>query len=780
MTEQENLLVEQVVTKRKPVVPLRGMLVYPATETHLDLGRKFSVQAVQTALREEEEVLLAFQKNIDGGLPTEETLYPIGVIAKIRRSISLPVDGMRVVVRAERRVKITQFDIQEEMITAEYEEMSFDTATDDGFLVQQRVLKAAFEDYVKRNNRLNAEGLAKIQETNDLEDRLNMISSFLNVSLAEKYELLAQDSAMEKAALLLELFIREAKFSDMEKVLNDRVKAQVEQNQKEYYLREKIKAISEELGEGENKLAEIEEFKEQLEKLELSEELHAKILKEINRLAKISTVSPEYTIARSYIDTMLSLPWQKYSEDRLDIKVAEKILEEQHYGLEKVKERILESLAVRQMRQDHQGTILCLVGPPGVGKTSLAKSIAEALNRKFVRLSLGGMQDEAEIRGHRRTYVGAMPGRIMRGLIDAGTANPVFLLDEIDKMSSNFRGDPAAALLEVLDPEQNRTFSDHYVEVPFDLSKVFFITTANSLQTISRPLQDRMEIIELSSYIEKEKMEIAKQYLLKKQLAEHGLQPKQVIVQEAALTNIIRYYTKEAGVRGLERQLASICRKATRELLTEEKKQVRVTPKNLEQYLGKPRYLDKIEELQDEVGKVNGMAWTAVGGESLAIEAIAFAGKGKLELTGQMGDVMQESAKLGFAYIRSISSQLGLAEDFYEKYDLHLHIPEGATPKDGPSAGISMATAMISALTGKKVRKDVAMTGELTLRGKVLPVGGIKEKVLAAYRAGCRVIILPQENRRDIEEIPAEIREELTVHPVEHLQQVLEIALLEG
>lgn len=544
-------------------------------------------------------------------------------------------------------------------------------------------------------------------------------------------------------------------------------------------MREKMKVISDELGEGESRSEEIHAFKEKLESLQLDEAVHQKIEKSINQLLKISSMSPEYSVLRNYVETVLDLPWNRYSEDCLDIKYAEEILNRDHYGLEKVKERILESLAVRQMRNDNKGSILCLVGPPGVGKTSLAHSIAEALNRKYVRISLGGVRDEAEIRGHRRTYVGAMPGRIIRGMVEAGTANPVFLMDEIDKMTTDFRGDPSSALLEVLDPAQNNTFSDHFIELPFDLSHVLFITTANSLQTISQPLLDRMEVIEISSYIEDEKVQIAQRYLLPKQLKEHGLDEKQMYISANTLLQIVRDYTREAGVRNLERQLATICRKATREILERNKKRVRIDLHNLERYLGKPKYLRNLEDLQDEVGKVTGMAWTSVGGETLNIEVNTFPGKSELLLTGQMGDVMTESARLGLSYIRSIGDSLQIAPEFFDKHSIHIHIPEGATPKDGPSAGISMATAVISAITKRPVHKEFAMTGELTLRGKVLPVGGIREKVLAAYRAGCSKIILPQNNLKDVEEIPMDVQKQLEFYPVQTLQQVLELALAE-
>ena len=609
--------------------------------------------------------------------------------------------------------------------------------------------------------------------------QLNMMCGHLAVSLEERYGLLVEQDVEARIDKMLELMIRESSYADMEKELNEKVKAQVDKSQKEYYLREKMRVISDELGEGENKSEEVHAFKEKLATLDVNDEIRAKIEKSINQLMKANTMSPEYGVLRNYVETVLDLPWNILSEDNLNIKDAEKILDRDHYGLEKVKERILESLAVRQMRNDNKGSIICLVGPPGVGKTSLARSIAEALNRKYVRISLGGVRDEAEIRGHRRTYVGAMPGRIIRGMMEAGTMNPVFLMDEIDKMTTDFRGDPSSALLEVLDPAQNNTFSDHFIELPFDLSQVLFITTANSLQGISQPLLDRMEVIEVSSYIEDEKVQIAQRYLLPKQLKEHGLQEKQVYMSCHTILQIIRDYTRESGVRGLERQLAAICRKSAREVLEKDKKRVRVDLHNLERYLGKPKYMRNLEELQDEVGKVTGLAWTSVGGETLNIEVNHFPGKADLLLTGQMGDVMKESAQLGYSYIRSIGEKLGIDAEFFEKNSIHIHIPEGATPKDGPSAGISMATAVISAITDKAVRKEFAMTGELTLRGKVLPVGGIREKVLAAHRAGCSKIILPRENEKDIEEIPMDIRKELEFYPVTTLQQVLDLALVE-
>ena len=763
-----------------PVVPLRGMVIFPNTEMHLDLGRKFSIQAVQESAQNNTEVLLAFQKNAEQGLPSAEDLYEIGVVAKVKRTISLPTEGMRVLVAALYPVRVLGYHIGEERITAVYEELPMPEYDSEKLEVKIRALRHQFEAYLKRSSRVGAEQLKQIMDTDPLVFQLNMMCSYLNVKPEERYALLAEQDVEQRIDAMLELFVREANFAELERELNEKVKIQVDKSQKEYYLREKMKVISDELGEGESRSEEVHAFKEKLETLQLDKTTREKIEKSINQLLKISTMSPEYSVLRNYVETVLELPWNQYSEDCLDIKQAELVLNRDHYGLEKVKERILESLAVRQLRNDNKGSILCLVGPPGVGKTSLAHSIAEALNRKYVRISLGGVRDEAEIRGHRRTYVGAMPGRIIRGMIEAGTANPVFLMDEIDKMTTDFRGDPSSALLEVLDPAQNNTFSDHFIELPFDLSKVLFITTANSLQTISQPLLDRMEVIELSSYIEDEKVQIAQRYLLPKQLKEHGLGEKQVYISANTILQIIRDYTRESGVRSLERQLASICRKAAWEVLDKNKKRVRVDLHNLERYLGRPKYMRNLETLQDEVGKVTGMAWTSVGGETLNIEVNTFPGKGELLLTGQLGDVMQESARLGFSYVRSIADSFGIDAEFFEKNTTHIHIPEGATPKDGPSAGISMATAVISALTKRAVRKEFAMTGELTLRGRVLPVGGIREKVLAAHRAGCTKIILPQENLKDTEEIPAEIQKYLEFYPVQNLQQVLDLALVEA
>ena len=779
----EQIEVEEVVETVQnsvAVIPLRGIMIFPHTESHLDLGRKFSIEAVQESNANQTDVILAFQKNADPGLPEADNLYEIAVMAKIRRTINLPTEGMRVLVTGLYPVKVSEYNITEDLITATYEKLPEPEYNREELEVKVRALQHQFESYLKKSRRVGAEQLNQIMSANSLPEQMDMMCGYLDVSLEERYALLEEQNVEAKIDRILELIIREASFAELERQLGEKVKAQVDKSQREYFLREKMKVISDELGEGESRSEEVHAFKEKLESLTMDDEIREKIEKQINQLLKVSNMSPEYSVLRNYVETVLELPWNIYSEDNLDIDYAEFVLNRDHYGLKKVKERVLESLAVRQLRNDNKGSILCLVGPPGVGKTSLAKSIAEALNRKYVRISLGGVRDEAEIRGHRRTYVGAMPGRIIRGMVEAGTSNPVFLMDEIDKMTTDFRGDPSSALLEVLDPAQNNAFSDHFIELPFDLSKVLFITTANSLQGVSQPLLDRMEVIEVSSYIEEEKVQIAQRYLLPKQLKEHGLQDKQIYISSNTIMKIIRDYTREAGVRTLERQLASICRKAAREVLDKNKKRVRVDLHNLERYLGKPRYLRNLEELQDEVGKVTGMAWTTVGGETLNIEVNTFPGKSELILTGQLGDVMKESARLGLSYIRSIGNELNIDPKFFEKNTIHVHIPEGATPKDGPSAGISMATSIISAITKRAVHKEFAMTGELTLRGKVLPVGGIREKVLAANRAGCTKIILPQENLKDIDEIPADIQKELEFFPVKTLHEVLELALLEA
>ena len=638
-------------------------------------------------------------------------------------------------------------------------------------------VESYFEHYSRLNAKISKEQARQALNAADIPIKIGLIANLIFATVEEKYAIFAADSLSEKLELLLAYFVRAEKLAELENRINQKVKESIDKGQQEYYLREKIKVINEELGDSEDKTVEIQEINEKIAQLDLPPEVEEKLHKEVKRLNRTMVASPDYAVIRNYLDWVLDLPWGIYTKDEENINNAQKILDRDHYGLEKVKERILEFLAVRQLKEDSKGPIICLVGPPGVGKTSLARSVADALNKNFVRMSLGGVRDEAEIRGHRRTYIGAMPGRIIRGLCEAKSANPLFLFDEIDKMASDFRGDPAAALLEVLDPEQNKTFSDHFIEAPFDLSKVLFLTTANSLQDIPEPLLDRMEIIELSSYTEAEKLQIARRHLWGKQVEENGLTKRQISITDEAIMKIIQNYTREAGVRGLERKLGALCRRTAMDIASGKKKSARITADNLAKYLGVPRYTHSELLDKDEIGVATGMAWTAAGGELLPIEVSILPGKGNLLLTGQLGDVMKESAQMSLSYIRSIWEKLGLEKDFYEKIDVHIHAPEGAVPKDGPSAGVTLVTAMVSALTKRAVRRDIAMTGEMTLRGKVLPIGGLKEKSLAAYRAGSREIIIPIDNKKDMEEIPAEIREEMTIHLADNITEVLDWAL---
>lgn len=641
-----------------------------------------------------------------------------------------------------------------------------------------RTVLGYFEQYIKLSKKVSAETFATVQDIEEPGRMADIISSHLPLKLKDKQKLLETLDVKERLHRVIEILNNEKEVIQLEKRIGQRVKRSMERTQKEYYLREQMKAIQKELGEREGKTGEVEELRDKIIASNMPEHVHKAAMKELSRYEKVPSTSAESSVIRTYIDWLISLPWTKETKDDLNIKRAERILNEDHYGLEKVKERVLEYLAVQKLTKSLKGPILCLVGPPGVGKTSLAKSIARSLNRNFVRISLGGVRDESEIRGHRRTYVGAMPGRIIQGMRKAGTINPVFLLDEIDKMSSDFRGDPSAALLEVLDPEQNKNFSDHYIEETYDLSKVMFIATANDLSGIPIPLRDRMEIIRIAGYTEFEKMHIAKDYLINKQIKEHGMTKQQLQIRDEAIQGIIRYYTREAGVRGLERQIATICRKTARILISEEKKRVVVTANNLEEFLGKRLYRYGEAELEDQVGVATGLAYTAFGGDTLQIEVALAPGKGKLVLTGKLGDVMKESAQAAFSYVRSSAEKLGIDVDFYEKYDIHIHVPEGAVPKDGPSAGITIATALVSALTGKAVRRDVGMTGEITLRGRVLPIGGLKEKALSAHRAGLKRIILPKENEKDLEDIPESVRDDLTFIPVSHVEEVLKTALV--
>jgi ATP-dependent Lon protease len=769
---------EAGIVHELPLLPLRGVLVFPYMVIHLDVGRDKSIQALEDAMINDKLILLVSQKDAATDQPEEEDMYKVGTIAEVKQLIRIPGGAIKVLVEGLTRGKIERFLPHAEHFQVKVTEIVDRKEQTSEITALMRSVVTQFEQYSKLSKKVSPETLittADIEEGGQLAD---IVVAHLNLKLEEKQDLLETFPVKERLEKILMIVTQENEILDLERKLNIRVRRQMEKTQKEYYLREQLKAIQKELGEKDDKQAETDEMRDKLAEMDLPEDVREKIEKEIERMEKMPPMAAEAVVVRTYLDWVMSLPWNTMTDDRLDINFAQEILDEDHYGLEKVKERILEFLAVRALAKKMKGPILCLVGPPGVGKTSLAKSVARALGKKYVRISLGGVRDEAEIRGHRRTYIGAMPGRIIQGMKQAGSKNPVFLMDEIDKMSTDFRGDPASALLEVLDPEQNNTFSDHYIEIPFDLSKVMFITTANAQHNIPRPLLDRMEVIYISGYTEVEKMNIGMKYLLPKQLKEHGLQEKQVSIDEDVLYKIIREYTREAGVRNLERELASICRKAARKIVQNDQKRVRLTEKNLRTYLGIPRYRYGTAEKEHEVGMATGVAWTETGGDILSIEVSLMKGKGNLTLTGKLGDVMKESAQAGFSYIRVRAAMLNIEDNFQETHDVHIHIPEGAIPKDGPSAGITMVTAMVSALTNRPVRSDVAMTGEITLRGRVLPVGGIKEKVLAAHRAGIKVMILPAENKKDLEEIPESVQKRMDFRLVEHMDEVLKIALV--
>lgn len=761
-----------------PLLPLRGLLVFPNMVIHLDVGRDRSVNAIDEAMNGDREILLVMQKDAQIDVPELDDIYQIGTIAEIKQLLKLPGGTIRVLVEGHTRAKIKRLLETDPMMRVEVEipDETYEKTLEIEALM--RNLRDLFEQYVKVSKKIPPETVMAVVAIEDPGKLADIIASHLVLKLSDKQEILEAIDIKERLEKLLQILSNEMEILELERRISARVRRQMEKTQKEYYLREQLKAIQKELGEKDDKAAEADELRQKIEKAKLPKNAKEKALKELERLEKMPPMVAEATVVRNYLDWLLAVPWSKETRDRLDIKAAEEILDEDHYGLQDVKDRILEYLAIRQLAPKIRGPILCFVGPPGVGKTSLGKSIARCLGRKFVRMSLGGVRDEAEIRGHRRTYVGAMPGRIIQGLKTAGTRNPVFLLDEIDKLGSDFRGDPSSALLEVLDPEQNNSFSDHYLEVPYDLSKVLFITTANVTHSIPRPLLDRMEVIQISGYTEEEKLEIAKRHLLKKQMEEHGLKEDMLTVSDNALRKIIREYTREAGVRNLERQIATVCRKTARDIVANKVSAGKVTAKNLDTYLGMPRYRKRKAEKHDEVGVATGLAVTEFGGDVLAVEATLLSGKGKVTLTGQLGDVMKESAYAGLSYLRSRSEELNIPEDFHEKMDIHIHVPEGAIPKDGPSAGITMATALASALTNRPVRKDVAMTGEITLRGRVLAIGGVKEKVLAAHRVGINNIILPKDNEKDLEEIPVNIKRKLKFHLVEHLDEVLEQALV--
>lgn len=765
---------KDIVYREIPLLPLRGMLVFPYTVIHLDVGRKKSINAIEEAMLEGKEIFLTSQKEAQTDDPEETDIYIIGTVAEIRQILKMPGGTMRVLVEGLYRAEIKDFLENEPYIKVKIQPFTDETAEKNAQVeALMRTLVSQFEQYVRMGKKIPPETVVTvvgIQEPGRLAD---VVSSHLTLRIEEKQKILEAIDIQQRLNYLCELLAKEMEVLELERKINMRVRKQMEKTQKEYYLREQMKAIQKELGEKDEHLNEVEEIKERILEANLPKEAEEKAFKELERLEKMPPMVAEAVVVRTYLDWILSLPWSVETRDRLDLKTAEAILNEDHYGLEKPKERILEYLAIRKLARKMKGPILCLVGPPGVGKTSLGKSVARSLGRKFVRMSLGGIRDEAEIRGHRRTYVGSMPGRVLQGMKQAGSKNPVFLFDEIDKMTVDFRGDPASALLEVLDPEQNYTFSDHYLEIPFDLSKVMFITTANSMYNIPRPLLDRMEIIELSGYTEEDKVHIAKDYLIPKQIKEHGLKEEHISFSEGAIRKIIREYTREAGVRNLERQIASICRKVARLVVEDKNTYVSVTGNSINKYLGPERFRYGVAEKESQVGVATGLAWTESGGDILSIEVALIKGKGGLTLTGKLGDVMKESAQAALTYIRSRGDELGIKEDMQEKQDVHIHVPEGAIPKDGPSAGITLATALASALTGTPVRNDVAMTGEITLRGRVLPIGGVKEKVLAAHRAGIKTIILPEENKKDLNEIPANVRRKMRFILVSHMDEVL-------
>ncbi|WP_108669411.1 endopeptidase La [Peribacillus acanthi] len=770
MAEQKQLIV--------PLLPLRGLLVYPTMVLHLDVGRDKSIQALEKAMVEEHLIFLTTQMDVSLNDPSEEDVYTMGTLTKVKQMLKLPNGTIRVLVEGLSRAEAISIQDHDTYMTAEL--LTYDDSEEKDVEHQalMRTLLEYFEQYIKMSKKISAETFASTADIEEPGRLADIISSHLPLKLKEKQEILETIDIKKRLGKVIDIINNEREVLNLEKKIGQRVKRSMERTQKEYYLREQMKAIQKELGDKEGKTGEIAILTEKIEKANMPNHIQETAMKELDRYEKVPSSSAESAVIRNYLEWLVALPWSNATEDNIDIARAEKVLDKDHYGLEKVKERVLEYLAVQKLTNSLKGPILCLAGPPGVGKTSLARSIATSLNRNFVRISLGGVRDESEIRGHRRTYVGAMPGRIIQGMKKAGTINPVFLLDEIDKMSSDFRGDPSSAMLEVLDPEQNHNFSDHYIEETYDLSKVMFIATANNLATIPGPLRDRMEIINIAGYTELEKLHIAKDHLLPKQIAEHGLKKSQLQIKDEAIQKIIRYYTREAGVRSLERQLANVCRKTAKIIVAGDKKKVIVSDKTVDTFLGKPKFRYGQAEMEDQIGVATGLAYTTVGGDTLQIEVSLSQGKGKLVLTGKLGDVMKESAQAAFSYIRSKPEELGIDKNFHEKYDIHIHVPEGAVPKDGPSAGITITTALVSALSGKPVRREVGMTGEVTLRGRVLPIGGVKEKTLSAHRAGLTKIILPKDNEKDIDDIPESVRNELEFVLVSHVDEVLKQALV--
>ncbi len=751
----------------------------PGIVAHFDVSRERSIKAIEVAMMGEQKVFLVTQKDLEKEKPQIDDLYRMGILAGIKQVVKMKNGIVRILVEGEQRAELSALAQQQDYLLSEVflieeDAASYSEEVQEGMI---RAVREAYGRYAALNPRLGSDFLRQMTELKDAGKLMDFIVSQMQVYYEEKQKYLEAVTLEERYTVLMELILREVNITSIKNEFQAKVKEQVDQNQKEYLLREQLKVIREELGE-DNTESDADQFRQELKKLKAKKEVKEKIKKEIDRFEHINSNSSESAVARGYIETLLELPWDKTSKDNRDLKNAEKVLNHDHYGLEKVKERMLEFLAVQNLTSKGESPIICLVGPPGTGKTSIAKSVARALDKKYVRISLGGVRDEAEIRGHRRTYVGAMPGRIAAGLRAAGVKNPLMLLDEIDKVSSDYRGDTSSALLEVLDSEQNHSFRDHYVEIPIDLSEVIFLATANSVQEIPRPLLDRMELIEVTSYTENEKLHIAMEHLTRKQMKKNGLKKGQLSIREDALAKVIRGYTKEAGVRGLERKIGEICRKAAREIYEDNGKKVTVTKKNVSRFLGKEKYTFDMANAADEVGIARGLAWTSVGGDTLEIEVNVMPGKGEFRLTGQLGDVMKESAQAGISYIRSVSKEFKIAKDFFRENDIHIHIPEGAVPKDGPSAGITMAAAMLSAVTKRKIRADVAMTGEITLRGRVLPIGGLKEKTLAAKNAGIKTICVPKKNEKDMDEISEEIKQGLEIVYVETMEDVLKTAFV--
>jgi ATP-dependent Lon protease len=759
-----------------PVLPLRDIVVFPYMIVPLFVGREKSINALEEVMRADKQILLAAQKNAGDDDPAPDAIYQMGTLASVLQLLKLPDGTVKVLVEGTARAKVVRYTDNPNYFEAEVERVPETLGAKDEIEALSRSAVSQFESYVKLNKKISPEVLGTISQIDDYSKLADTIASHLAIKIADKQDILELPTVSGRLERVYTLMESEISVLQVEKKIRSRVKRQMEKTQREYYLNEQMKAIQKELGDGDER-DDIQEFEEKIENTKLSKEARDKALAELKKLKQMSPMSAEATVVRNYLDWLLSIPWGIRGKVKKDLNEAQEILDKEHYGLEKVKERIVEYLAVQSRTNKLKGPILCLVGPPGVGKTSLGMSMANATGREFVRMSLGGVRDEAEIRGHRRTYIGSMPGKVIQSMKKAKRTNPLFLLDEIDKMGSDFRGDPAAALLEVLDPEQNHTFNDHYLEVDYDLSSVMFVTTANTMN-IPPALLDRMEIIRLAGYTEDEKIEIAKRHLIPNQRQNHGLEPGEWELEDAALQEIIRRYTREAGVRNLEREIAKLARKAVKDILTETNKTVRVTLENLERYLGVPKFRYGEAELEDQVGVVTGLAWTEVGGEILTVEGVMMPGKGKMSVTGNLRDVMKESIQAANAYVRSRAHALGIPSAFFEKKDIHVHVPEGATPKDGPSAGVAMVTAIISIMTGIPVRKDVAMTGEITLRGRVLPIGGLKEKLLAALRAGIKTVVIPEENVKDLTDIGEELKAPLEIIPASRMDDVLKVALL--